>query len=169
MLFFFLILHHLHCIFGISFILLQLFYNVLVSAVLQSKSVVRIHISPLLISFPFQSPHSTEQSSFCYTVSSYQFFYFIHSSVYICQSQSPISSHLSSPACIYMSILYIYLSFQHALIVCKALCLMPGDYKYEHNMWPLRISGSYNLIAELRNVYKQQQNKADWKKTIKQA
>ena len=46
----------------------QLLYNaVLVSAVQQSESAIYVHIYPLFwVSFPFRSPQSTEQSSWCY-------------------------------------------------------------------------------------------------------
>ena len=76
----------------------QLIYNVvLVSTVQQSESATRICISPLFcISFPFRSPQSTEQSFLCYTVGSHQLsILYIESIVYICQSQSPNSSHHS--------------------------------------------------------------------------
>ena len=44
----------------------------LVSAVQQSESVIRIHISPLFyISVPFRSPQSIDWSSLCYTVGSH--------------------------------------------------------------------------------------------------
>ena len=47
------------------------FTMLLVSAVPQSKSAIRIHTPPLFwISFPFRSPQSTEWSSLCYTAGS---------------------------------------------------------------------------------------------------
>ena len=45
----------------------------LVSTVQQNESAVCIHISPLFwISFPFRPPQSTEQSSLCYSIGSYE-------------------------------------------------------------------------------------------------
>ena len=82
--------------FFLIFIGVQLLYNILlVSAIQQSESAIRIHISPLFwISFPFKSPQSDEQSSLCYTVGSHQLsILYIVSTVYICQSQSPNSSY----------------------------------------------------------------------------
>ena len=79
------------------FIGVQLLYNVvLVSTVQQSESAIRIHICPLFwISFSCRSLQSTEQSSLCYAVGSHQLsILYIVSIVYICQSQSPNSSHI---------------------------------------------------------------------------
>ena len=77
-----------------SLIGVQLLYNVvLVSAVQQSESAIHIHISPSFwISFPFRSPQTTEQSSLYYTFCSHQL-PILYTVVYICQSQSPNSSH----------------------------------------------------------------------------
>ena len=76
------------------FIGVQLLYNtVLVYNVQQSESAICIHTSPLFwISFSFRSPQSTEQSSLCYAVGSHQLS-ILYIVVYICQSQSPKSSH----------------------------------------------------------------------------
>ena len=59
------------------------------------RSAIRTHISPLFwISFPFRSPQSIEQSSLCYTVGSHWLsILYIVLIVYMCQSQSPSSSH----------------------------------------------------------------------------
>ena len=75
------------------FIGVQFLYNdVLFSAVQQSESVIRIHISPFFqISFPFRSPQSIQSSSLCYTAGSHQLS-ILYIVVYICQSQSPNSS-----------------------------------------------------------------------------
>ena len=92
------------------FIGVQLLYNVvLVSALQQSKLVIRIHISTLFqISFPFRSPQITEQSSLCYIVGSHQLSILQYIVVYMCQSQSPSSSHTpSSPLGIHKFVLYI--------------------------------------------------------------
>ena len=86
----------------------QLLYNVvLVSAVQQSASAVRIHISPLFwISFPFRSPQSIEQSSLCYTAGSHQIS--VLYIVCICQSQSPNSSHPAQIHFLKIELYYIY-------------------------------------------------------------
>ena len=97
----------------IYFIGVQLLYNVvLVSAIQQSESATRIHISPLpWISFPFRSPESTEQSSLCYTVCSHQLSV-LYIVLYICQSQSPNPSHpLFPPWYPYICSLRLCLSF----------------------------------------------------------
>ena len=70
------------CFLKLIFIGVQLIYNVvLVSAAQQSESVIHILISTLFqILFPCRSLQSTEQSSLCYTVGSYQLsilFYFL--------------------------------------------------------------------------------------------
>ena len=80
------------------FIGVLLLYNgVLVSAVQQSESAIRIHISPpSWISLPPRSPQSSEQNSLCYTVGSHQLSV-LYIVVYVYQSQSPNSSHLPSP------------------------------------------------------------------------
>ena len=44
------------------------------------------------ISFPFRSPQSIKQSSFCYTVGSHQLS-ILYIVMYVCQSQSPSPSH----------------------------------------------------------------------------
>ena len=52
---------------------------------LYSKNESSMHIHPLFwISFPFRLPQSTEQSSLCYTVGSYQLF-ILYIVEYICQ------------------------------------------------------------------------------------
>ena len=88
-------------IFSINFIGVQFIYNVvLVSAVQQSQSVVHLQIStPFQILFPYKSLQSTEQSSLCYAVGSYQLS-ILYIVVCICQSQStnlsppfPLSNH----------------------------------------------------------------------------
>ena len=94
---------------------MQLLYNVvLVSTVQQSESTICIHISPLFwFSFPFRSPQSTEQSSLSYTVHSHQLsILYIVSIVYVCQSQSPNSSHPHpiSPLGVHTFVLYICVS-----------------------------------------------------------
>ena len=95
------------------FIGVQFLYNaVSVSAVQQSESAICIHIYPLFwISFPFRSPQSTEQSSLCYTVGSHQLSV-LYIVVYICQSQSPNSSHTSpfQTLGIHMFVLYVCVS-----------------------------------------------------------
>ena len=60
------------------FIGVYLVYNaVLVSAVQQSESAIRIHISPLFwISFPSRSPQCIKQSFLCYTVCHIRLFTF---------------------------------------------------------------------------------------------
>ena len=71
----------------------QLLYNVvLLSAVQQSESVIRIHTSPLFfISFPSGSPQSTQFSSLCYTVGSHQLsILYMVSIEYICPFSLPI-------------------------------------------------------------------------------
>ena len=71
---------------------------VLVSAVQQSESAIYIPTSTFFrISFPVRSPQITEQRSLCDTVGSHQLSvsYMV---VYICQSQSPNSSHPLLPA-----------------------------------------------------------------------
>ena len=95
--------------FKLIFIEVQLLYNiVIVSTVQQSELAIRIHIPPLFwISFPFRSPQSIEQSSLCYTVASHQLcILYIVSKVYICQSQSPNSSHPPFPLGIHTFVLY---------------------------------------------------------------
>ena len=85
----------------------------LVSTVQQSESAIRIHISPLFqISFPFRSPQSTEQGSRCYTVGSHQLsILYIVSTVYMCQSPSPNSSHTpGSPLGVHTFVLYVCVS-----------------------------------------------------------
>ena len=81
------------------FIGVQLLYTaVSVSAIQQSESAIRIHISPLFwISLPFRSPQDTQQSSLCYTVGSHQLpiLYLVG---YICQSQCANSSHHPLPS-----------------------------------------------------------------------
>ena len=79
------------------FIRVKLIYNVmLVSAVHQSESVIRIHIFTLFqILFPYRSLHSNQQSSLCYTVGSY-WLPILYIVVCICQSQSPNLSLLPS-------------------------------------------------------------------------
>ena len=88
-----------------------LHYNVaLVSAVQQSESVIHIHMSPLFwISFPFGLPQRTESCSLCCAVGSHQLptLYIV---VYICQSQSPNSSHPPSHRGIHKCVLYICIS-----------------------------------------------------------
>ena len=56
------------------------------------------HASPSFwISFPFRSPQSTEQSSLYYSVVSDQLSILHIVSMYLCQSQSPSSSHPPLP------------------------------------------------------------------------
>ena len=73
----------------------QLINNVLVSV--YSKVIqLYIYIYPLFfqILFPYRPLQCIEQSSLCYTVGSHQLsILYIVSVVYICQSQSPNSSH----------------------------------------------------------------------------
>ena len=87
-----------------AFIGAQQIYNViLVSGVQQSGSVIHIHIhiSTLFqILFPYGSLQSTEQSSLCYTSSSYQLSV-IYICVCICKSQSPNLFPLSPVVPIY--------------------------------------------------------------------
>ena len=100
-------------LFSKIFIGVQLYYNVvLVSTVQRSESAICIHISPLFwISFPFRSPKSTKQSSLCYTVGSHQLS-ILYILVYICQSQSPSSSHPPFPPwCPYVCSLHLCLYF----------------------------------------------------------
>ena len=79
-------------------IAVQLIYSVvLVSGVQQTESVIHIHISTLFqILFPYRSLQSTELSSLCYTVGSYQLS-ILYKVVCICQSQSPNVSHPLHP------------------------------------------------------------------------
>ena len=73
-----------------------LLYNVvLVSAVQQSKSAVRIHISPLpWISFPFRSTQGMEWSSLGYTVGPYYLsILYIKVSEYISNSYQGVPEH----------------------------------------------------------------------------
>ena len=75
---------------------IELFYNVvLVSVVQQTESAVRIHTSLLFqISFPFSSLQSTAQSSLRCAAGSHQLpTLYTGSTVNICQSPSPSSSH----------------------------------------------------------------------------
>ena len=64
------------------------------------------------ISFPFKSPQSIEQSSLTYTVCSHQLsILYTASVVYVCQSQSPNSSHRPlSPLVDHMFVLYVSVS-----------------------------------------------------------
>ena len=74
----------------------QLLYNVvLVSAVRQSKSAIRIHISlPPWISFPFRSPQGMEWSSLCCTVGPYYLsILYIKVSEYICNSYQGVAEN----------------------------------------------------------------------------
>ena len=98
--------------FELIFIGVQLLYNVLVSTVQQNESSIRIHISPLFwISFPFKSAQCIKQSSLCYTVCSHLLsILYIVSIVYMCQSQSPNSSHPLILFGIHTFVLYICVS-----------------------------------------------------------
>ena len=82
----------------VNFIGVQLFYNVvLVSAVQQSESLIRIPISLSQTSFSFRSPESTEQSSLCRTVGSHQLsVLYTVPPEFTCQPRSLNSSHPSS-------------------------------------------------------------------------
>ena len=133
-------------IYFLLFIGVQLLYNVvLVSTVQQSESAIRINISPLFwISFPFRSPQSTEQSSLCYTVGNHQLsILYTASIVYICQSQSPNSSHprlppwypyvCSLPLCLYLcfvnKIIYTNVFRFHIYALIYNICFSP-DHLY---------------------------------------
>ena len=117
----FLFLQKKNGFFKLIFIGVQLLYNVvLVSAVQQSESAICIHISPLFwISFPFSSPQSTEQSSLCYIVGSHQLSV-LYIVVYICQSQSPNSSHPSFPPLVSI---YLFSTSVSLFPLCKQVHL----------------------------------------------
>ena len=108
-------------IFKLSFIGVQLIYNVaLVSAVQQSESVIHIHISTLFqILFPYRSLQSIEQSSLCYTIGSHQLS-ILYIVVYICQSKSPNSSHPPYPTLVSMCLFSTSVSL---LLSCKYIHL----------------------------------------------
>ena len=96
--------------FKLIFIGVQLLYNVvLISAGPQSESVIHVHTStPFWISFPFRSPQSTEQSSLSSTVCSHWWsILYTVSIVHMRQSQSPNSSHPSSPLGVRIFVLYL--------------------------------------------------------------
>ena len=89
----------------------MLYAAVSVSAVQKSESAIYIRISSAFLDFPpFRLPQSTEQSPLCYTVGSLQLSV-LYIAVYICQSQSPNSSHPLSPIGNHKFVLYIYVSF----------------------------------------------------------
>ena len=69
------------------------------SSLCPCESAIHIHISPLIwISFPCRSPQSPENSSLCHTVGSHQLSVLhLVSIVYMCQSQTPNSSHRLPP------------------------------------------------------------------------
>ena len=85
---------------------------VFISATQHSESAVCIHTSPLYwISVPFRSPRSIEQRSLSYTVGSQQFFILcMLSIVYLCQSQSPSSSHPPFPFGVHLFVLCVSVS-----------------------------------------------------------
>ena len=82
----------------------QLLYNVVLVSTQQFRfayskvNQLYVYIYPLFlwISFPFRSPQSLEQSFLDYTVGSHQLSV-LYIAVYICQPQSPSSSHPSCP------------------------------------------------------------------------
>ena len=77
------------------FVGIQLLYSaVVVSAIQQNKSAPCVHTAPpFWTSLPSRSPQGTEWDSLCYTVGYHQLS-ILYMAVYICQSQSPNSSHL---------------------------------------------------------------------------
>ena len=83
-----------------------------VYGVIKSQTQLSMHVIPISISrlfqfsFPLRSPQSIEQSSPCYTVGFHQLSV-LYRVVYICQSQSPSSSHPPSLLGIHMFVLYI--------------------------------------------------------------
>ena len=85
-------------------------YNVvLISTVLKGKSGICMHMSPLFwVSFLFMSPWSPEFSEL-YSRFSLSIFYIVLM-VYICQSQSPHSSHPLSHPLVSMFVLYLWVS-----------------------------------------------------------
>ena len=91
-------------IFKLIFIGIQLLYNAVLVSAVQQSTIIHIHLSPLFqISFSFRSPQSTEQSSLCYTVGSHKLS-LLYIVVYICQSQSPNSSHPLLPPLLCISL-----------------------------------------------------------------
>ena len=127
-------------IFKLSFIGVQLIYNVaLVSAVQQSESVIHIHISTLFqILFPYRSLQSIEQSSLSYTEGSFFFpslfiylfilsrfllvIYFIHISVYM---SIPISQFIPPPSP-HPPAFPLWCPYVCSLHLCLYFCLANG-------------------------------------------
>ena len=109
--------------FKINFIGVQLIYNVLVSAVQQSDSVMHIHVFTLFqIIFPHRLFKNIEQSSLSYNSGFLLVFYFVYSSVYVSipgPSLSPSVSPLVTINLFYMSVtLFLfckYVYFYHFL------------------------------------------------------
>ena len=95
--------------FSFFFIGVQLLYNVLVSTVQHNKPAVHVHtFLPFWASFLFRLPQCIEQSSLCQTVCSHQLsVLYIVSVVFVCQSQSPNSSHLLA---VPLGVLYVCVS-----------------------------------------------------------
>ena len=96
------------------FIGVELLYNVvLASTAQQNESARHIHLSPpFWISLPCRTPQCIKQSSLCYTLCSHQLsILYIVSILYMCQSQSPNSSHPTPfPLGIHTFVLYICVS-----------------------------------------------------------
>ena len=108
----------------------------LVSAVQQSESTICMHLPPpFWISFPFRSAQNTEYSFLCYIVGSHQLsILYKISIVYICQSQTPNSSHLSFsswyPYICSLS-LCLYLSFTNKIIYT---IFINSTYMYQYTI-----------------------------------
>ena len=112
---------------------LQLIYNVvLVSAVLQSESVIHIHISTLFqILFPYRPVHNVKQNSLCYTVGSYQLsILYIYIVVYYVNPNLPIYPSTSRRVLFYQTVGLLLLihtcCFWLCCSACEILVFWPG-------------------------------------------
>ena len=102
----------------INIIIYYLLYTMLCQFLLYNKvNQLYVHIYPLPLKLPSYSSlipprrtwQSTELSSLCYITASYQLSV-LHMVVYLCQSQSPNSSHLPLPHQVHMSAVYVCVS-----------------------------------------------------------
>ena len=101
---------------------MQLIYDVLVSGVQQTESVIHRHISNLFqVIFLYRPLQSIEQSSLCYTVGPYQVICFLYTAVCICQFQFP---NLSLPPTFFWVTVRLFSTSVTLCFVNKFICII---------------------------------------------